>query len=81
LHADDLWLKVMQVLCGVKVVLVGKQDTLHYLPNTQGVSLFQYNAITDNNNDKQWNKIVSRYNLLNGEDQSILSVLQSDEKQ
>ncbi len=78
LYADDLWLKVMQVLGGVKVVLAGKQRGLHYLPNTQDVSLFQYNVLDDNNNDKQWNNIVTRYNLMNGADRSILSALRSD---
>ena len=48
-NADDLWLKIMQVIKGTPVVLVQKQQTLHYIEGTQDQTLYQTN-ITENDN-------------------------------
>lgn len=52
IYADDLWLKIMQVLCGTPVVLAQKNKALKYVPDTQSNSLWQINC-SKNGNDIQ----------------------------
>ena len=42
-YADDLWLKTMQVLSGVKVIQPGPAKKLKFLPDTQKECLWKIN--------------------------------------
>ena len=57
LYADDIWLKVMQVLENVPVVLVAPNKTLNYIEDTQTNCLFQYNVI-QGKNDVQLSSVI-----------------------
>ena len=50
--ADDLWLKAMQVVSGVSVVVARPHEQLQYLPGTQEEALHQVN-VRQNQNDVQ----------------------------
>ena len=52
LLADDLWLKTMELLDGVPVVLARKNRTLKYLPGSQETALYHMN-VDENQNDVQ----------------------------
>ena len=57
LHADDLWLKAMELLSDVPVVLARSFEQLHYLPDTQEDALFTIN-IRQGHNDVQLENIL-----------------------
>lgn len=59
-NADDLWLKVMQVLKGTPTVLVRPNKLLRYIPGTQEDTL-QRSNVYQNANDIQLEKILSVY--------------------
>jgi len=50
--ADDLWLKVMQAVSGVPVVVAREHEALQYLDGTQEEALHQVN-VSQNQNDVQ----------------------------
>lgn len=54
--ADDLWLKAMQLMSGVPVVLARSFEPLRYLPGTQEDALRQKN-VSQKQNDAQLEKI------------------------
>ncbi len=53
LWADDLWLKAMQLIADVPVVLARQYEPLWYVPNSQEEGLHQRN-VQQNQNDVQW---------------------------
>lgn len=55
-NADDLWLKIMQVIKGTPVVLVQKRQELHYIEGTQDQTLWKTNI---NENDIQLDNILT----------------------
>lgn len=57
LYADDLWLKVVQVLSDVPVVAAGKFEELKYYPGSQEVALYKRN-INEGENDIQLSKLM-----------------------
>lgn len=57
LHADDLWLKAMQVISNVPVVLAKNYEPLQYVPSSQEEALFQFN-IREQQNDVQLKRII-----------------------
>lgn len=57
LHADDLWLKAMQVMSNVPVVLAKNYEPLQYVPSSQDEALFQFN-IRQQQNDVQLKQII-----------------------
>lgn len=50
--ADDLWLKVMQTVSGIPVVVAREHEDLRYLDGTQAEALHQVN-VSQNQNDAQ----------------------------
>ena len=56
LWADDLWLKAMQTVSNVPVVVARKSEQLHYLPDTQENALCHSN-VDQSQNDVQLEKI------------------------
>lgn len=65
-HADDLWLKAMEVAIGIPVVLAHPHEPLRYLPDTQDVGLFRQN-LDSGGNDEQWRRIDARYEERHGQ--------------
>ena len=60
INADDLWLKIMQVLHDTPVVLVHPNEPLVYIEGTQAVSLREKNLYA-NENDVQLANILGQY--------------------
>lgn len=60
IYADDLWLKIMQVICGTPVVLVQKNKALQYIPDTQSKSLWHINC-SKSMNDIQLSNIFKYF--------------------
>lgn len=58
LNADDIWLKIMQLLANTPVVLVDKNRKLQYIEGTQAVAL-EYDNVFNNQNDVQLNNILN----------------------
>lgn len=52
LWADDLWLKIMQIMSDVPVVVARPHEQLHYLPDSQEEALHRLN-VGRNHNDVQ----------------------------
>lgn len=57
LWADDLWLKAMQLVSDVPVVLARPFEQLNYLPDSQEEALYQIN-VKQNQNDVQLERII-----------------------
>ena len=57
LWADDLWLKAMQAVSDVPVVLARKFELLNYLPDSQENGLVVYN-VYQNQNDVQMDNLI-----------------------
>lgn len=60
IDADDLWLKIMQVLVGTPVVLVAPNRPLHCISGTQEIALRKKNLILEQN-DTQLHRILNSY--------------------
>lgn len=56
LWADDLWLKTMELICDVPVVIVQEFEEMNYIPGSQKEALCHTNMYR-NQNDVQWEKI------------------------
>jgi len=63
--ADDIWVKCMLTLAGVKVVLVDVNTKLQYVEGTQTETLYSYNLV---GNDQQLQAVLERYNQIGGEE-------------
>ena len=57
LRADDLWMKAMEVICGVPVVPAANDMSLRYVPDSQKEALWYHNLAQDGN-DTQLDRIV-----------------------
>jgi hypothetical protein len=75
LDADDLWLKVMEVLQGTPVVLVTHEFKLVTLEGTQEKTLFMLNQ--QGNNDKQMDKILTIYNNYANSKNTVLDIIRN----
>ncbi len=60
LKADDVWLKFMELLNNVKVVLADSYKTLEYIENTQQIGLYN-NNVDSNQNDVQIEMVLNHY--------------------
>lgn len=67
LNADDLWLKVMEIISGVPVVVARKPCKLTYIDGSQETALWKQNDSLGAN-DPQFAAILDRYNQLGGID-------------
>ena len=59
-YADDIWLKVMQILVNTPVVLVRPNRELKYIPETQNERLYEFNVI-NGGNDLQFKNVIEFY--------------------
>jgi len=73
LDADDLWLKVMEVMQRISVVLVVPNCKLVTLKGTQENTLFMKNQM--GNNDKQMKKILAIYNNYPNSPKTVLDII------
>lgn len=67
LWADDLWLKTMELLSNVPVVVARKFQDLRYVPGSQDEALYHQNVNHDRN-DEQMTKITAWVNEHYGKD-------------
>lgn len=72
INADDLWLKVMQILNDTPVVLVRPNKQLKYIEGTQSVSLREKNLYA-NENDVQLKNILDQYDTKNDQGYSNIA--------
>lgn len=72
LNADDLWLKVMEVLVGTPVVSAENSSKIICIDGTQETALWKMND-TENENDEQFKMILEKYNTYIGEKESVLN--------
>lgn len=56
LFGDDLWLKAMEIMEGIPVVVTSKFSPYAYIDGSQEVALWKQN-IDDCGNDRQWDKV------------------------
>lgn len=77
LFADDLWLKAMEILSNVPVVVCESYAGLHYIPGSQDDALCKSN-INDNQNDVQLNKIIAWIDQKYGKDTLQNKLFHSD---
>lgn len=75
--ADDLWLKVMQLLRNTPCVLAARQRPLRYIDGTQEVGLYKTN-VHDSRNDIQLQAILDVYNEYYGEGDTLLNRIKND---
>ena len=76
LRADDLWLKVMSVIAGTKVVCPVPDCPLDYIPGTQEMALCD-NNLYQGGNDTQLTAILEYVSLF-ADEEDILRKMQGD---
>ena len=64
LYADDIWLKMMEIVSDVPVVFVRGHSKLNYIRKTQEDGLFQYNS---SHNDEQMQRSIRQVESRLGE--------------
>lgn len=70
LNADDLWLKIMQILNGTPVVIAGKPFSLRRIEGSQENALSKSN-VDDSKNDEQLAQLLKKYDNYLGEKDTI----------
>lgn len=67
LHTDDLWLKCMSILNGVKVINCNQTILIYYnILKAQKSGLWQTNTRDENRNDGVWNILMVKYPSIKG---------------
>lgn len=74
LNADDLWLKTMELINYVPVVLAGAPAKLEYVPHSQEVALWKEND-TNGGNDTQLETLLETYNHWHSANDTLLERL------
>lgn len=74
LNADDLWLKTMELINYVPVVLAGIPTKLEFVPHSQEVALWKEND-TNGRNDTQLETLLEMYNHWHGANDTLLDRL------
>lgn len=72
INADDLWLKIMQVLNNTPVVLVRPNKRLNYIEGTQDIALREDN-LNAKGNDHQLENILRKYDTSTEEGKSRIA--------
>lgn len=76
--ADDLWLKVMQVMSLTPTVIAGSMPEDSQIAGTQDTALWRSND-KKSGNDRQLNAILSVYNEYYGASDTLISRMEQDE--
>lgn len=79
LYADDIWLKTMQVMNNIPVVLASRYQRLVFVGNTQDNSLFTQN-VHSHKNDDVLKKLFFIYNEWNGVTDTLIDRIKEDIK-
>lgn len=79
LNNDDIWLKVMQTLCNVPVVLAAPFEDLCVAEGTQTTGL-SYSNVRDGQNDKLMKAVLNRYNETYGPDDTLVMRMYKDKR-
>lgn len=77
LNADDLWLKIMQVMNNTPTVLVRPCRDLNFVEGSQEERLYDSNIIE---NDTQLNSILQSYNYYYGKDDTLINRINKSNK-
>jgi len=78
IKADDLWLKIMQIMNNTPTVLVKpNKKNLNFVENTQDNSLWHEN-VKQNGNDNQLNLIMFFYNNFYGNTDTLIKRMYID---
>lgn len=77
LTADDLWLKIMQIMNNTPVVLGMEIQEPNCIKGTQESALFHEN-VTKNRNDQQLQSILKVYNEYFGKDDTLIRRMKED---
>jgi FkbM family methyltransferase len=72
--ADDMWLKIMQVMNNTPMVLVAKNKDINIIEGTQKTALGLTNVV-ENRNDDQLKNILRYYNAYFGKDDTLIKRL------
>ena len=76
-YADDIWLKIMQVMKGTPTVQAAPKRNLCYIEGTQAQALYRYN-LNNGGNDVQLLKVLERYNKYFGKDDTLVDRIYKD---
>ncbi len=79
LDNDDIWLKIMETLCNVPVVLAAPCRDLDVIKDTQSVAL-NYGNVHGNRNDELMNAMLERYNAYFGEEDTLVKRMFEDRR-
>jgi hypothetical protein len=74
--ADDLWLKVMQLMKNTPCVLARPNRALQYIPGTQEEGLYTKNLF-ENGNDRCLTALLEEYNEFFGEGDTLIQRIQA----
>lgn len=74
LAADDIWLKVNEVLSNTTIVLAHPHKKLELIDGSQEEALWKSNVVK-NLNDDQLDKVLEKYNLINSKETVIKRIL------
>ena len=77
IHADDIWLKIMQVMNHTPTVLARPDRPLRQIENSQEEALW-YTNVREGRNDKQLFAILNRYNQYYGPADTLLARMRGD---
>lgn len=75
LAADDMWLKVNEVLSNTKIVLAYPHHKLNLIDGSQDEALWKTNVIK-NENDIQLKNILEKYNRINSKESVIKRIIE-----
>lgn len=76
LLADDLWLKINEVLSNTQIVLAAPHIKLDLIEGSQDEALWKLNVLS-NLNDQQLNKLLDKYNKINSKETIIGRIFQA----
>ena len=79
LYADDIWLKTMEIMNDIPVVLASKYQELIFIGDTQQTSLYSKN-VYENKNDVVLKNLFDKYDKANGIDDTLLGRIKKDIK-
>lgn len=74
LYADDLWLKAMQIVAGIPVVVARNCNRLQYVPQSQDVGLYHMNY-ENSGNDIQLMQIIQEIDYRYGKNTFLKKLL------
>jgi len=76
-YADDIWMKIMQVMNNTPTVLVRPERPLKQIKGSQNEALW-YDNVNSGKNDLQMSATVSKYNTYFGPQDTLLRRMRSD---